>query len=112
MKKLLGFVIAALSIIASSNTVNASVLAYNSDNCKGAIKEIYNNIDTKNFSIKNSSFLPIYGGFADSGTIIGFETWYSFNECKGNLVIHVDESCGFANVYSTGSCEIEGVPSY
>ncbi len=112
MKKIFTSMLAGLTMITYASSVNASVIAYNSGNCKGTIQEIYNNIELKNLTIKSSSFLPIYGGFADSGTIEGFETWYSFNECKGSLVIHVDKSCAFANVYSTGSCKIEGVPSY
>ncbi|MBE7637278.1 hypothetical protein GUA87_10515 [Sneathiella sp. P13V-1] len=112
MKKIFAGMLAGLTLVALTSSVSASVLAYSSDSCKGTIKDIYNNIEIKNLTLKSSSFLPIYGGFGDSGTIMGFETWYSFNECKGNLVVHVDRACGFANVYTTGSCKIEGVPSY
>jgi len=113
MRKLLkNIVIGLMTITAMTTASHAFASSYRSKECKASIQEIYENIDIGKLTLKSESFLPIYGGFSDSGAIAGFETWYSFNECKGNLVIHVDKSCTFAQVYSTSECEIEGVPHY
>ncbi|MBO6824683.1 MAG: hypothetical protein JJ879_00665 [Sneathiella sp.] len=111
MRKLLKNITFSL-IFCLFGTAAAQATSYNAKECRATIQEIYENIDIGKLTLKSDSFLPIYGGFGDSGTITGYETWYSFNECKGNLVIHVDKSCTFAQTYSTTECEIEGIPHY
>lgn len=113
MRKLLKKITVGIVLVTAS-TFTGQVMAspYNSKECKASIHEIFDNTEKGNLTLKSESFLPIYGGFGDSGTITGYESWFSFNECRGNLVIHVNKSCTFAQVYTTTECEIEGIPHY
>ncbi|MDF2367175.1 hypothetical protein [Sneathiella sp.] len=63
--------------------------------------------------IKDVSILNIYdGNGVGGGRIDHIEGWVSFNDCKGNLVISVNNACLLEQVYTTYECRVPGVKSY
>jgi hypothetical protein len=81
--------------------------------CEPVFAEIFSNLDTSNRTVTKSETLKVFAGSGLSNDSLSeYETWYSFDNCKGNLVISVDKDCGFPRTYTRGTCTIKDVPNY
>lgn len=52
---------------------------------------------------------------AERGTELplqGYKAWVSLRNCRGYLVVNLDDQCSPVDAYTTRDCEISGVPNY
>lgn len=79
-------------------------------------KEIENEIAKLSIAperIKAADIINIYDGNGPGGGRIDHvEAWISFNDCKGNLVVSVNNACIIEQVYTTYECRVPGVKNY
>jgi len=84
-----------------------------SGRCQQEIENEIISLDISNDRIKDVSVMNIYNGSGEGGGRIDhIEGWVSFNDCKGNLVISVNNACIFEQAYTTYECRVPGVKNY
>lgn len=80
--------------------------------CSEEINTIIDDIQLEDKTIKKSFVIKIFDNGRNSSNLSRFEGWYSFEQCKGSLVIRVDRACFKEAVYTTGNCEIKDISNY
>ncbi len=87
------------------------ISAFANASCKATIDEIINSLDLEGKTIANSYTVDLFEGLRRV-TGSGRQTWVSFKECQGNLVIQLDRSCLQESAYTKGECTIKGLKNY
>lgn len=81
--------------------------------CEAEVQEILNSLNVSNSRIRNVTVMNIYGATGGGGAHIDHvEGWISFNDCRGNLVIRLTNSCQRRDVYTTYECRVPNVKNY
>jgi len=93
-------------------TVFPTLSANAKDNCSSEINRVLEGISLEGKTIKKSSIIGVYDNMRGGSRVSGFEGWFSFDQCKGNLVIVVDMACHMRSTYTRGNCEISGLKNY
>ena len=80
--------------------------------CNDEINQIFDALPLDGKTVKKFSTIELLSNMRNGSSSIGFERWFSFDQCKGSLVIVVDSVCFKQTVYTRGNCEITGVKNY
>ncbi|WP_169545975.1 hypothetical protein [Sneathiella aquimaris] len=112
MKKfsVMAAMIAVLSV--GITTTSLAQNAHGNLQCDANLQEAQSGIDLAGKSVRAVSILDRLETHASGSIVNGKEYWVSFRECKGNLVVIFDRNCALENMYTTGNCTIETLPSY
>ena len=83
-----------------------------STECAGILKSRVRDLVSDQSVIRKYDFIARSSGSFGNSLPSGFESWVSFSNCKGNLVVEADESCHIIQSYTLGNCRISGVKHY
>ena len=103
----------SLSLLAALLLAPASVQGLGFARCGPEIDKIITSLDVPESRIRDVTVMNIYsangvgGGYVDR-----VEGWVSFNDCRGNLVIAVNNVCNLKNVYTTYECHVPNVKHF
>jgi len=97
-----------LSVFLISSPLIASFAA--GSKCGMQMETELSRLEIDRDTISEISTVNIY---SRSGAMLErLESWVSFNNCKGNLVLEFNRQCQIGDVYTTYSCSIPGVKNY
>ncbi len=80
--------------------------------CETELADALKRLEVPNKTVKETTFVNYAGNDTGGSTTDSADSWTSFNECDGALVIRVDSSCFVKTAYTTGTCMIKGLPKY
>ncbi|MCR9213251.1 MAG: hypothetical protein NXI13_05995 [Proteobacteria bacterium] len=80
--------------------------------CAGRVEKNLKTLDLGDLVVKDIKYFVRSEGGGQGGGTQSLDGWVSFENCKGNLIIRFNNSCGTKERYTTGQCEIKGVSNY
>ncbi|GEM_PF-3243101 len=80
--------------------------------CEAELIDAFKRLETPGKTVRGTTFVNYAGNDTGGSTTDSADSWTSFNECNGNLVIRVDDSCFMKTAYTTGTCKIKDIPKY
>lgn len=104
----IGGMIAACVILA----LPASAESWRETGCDGIVDEELAKLDLSGLGKRDINYIVTSYGAAASDQSEGFSGWISFENCKGNLVVQLSNSCNIAQIYTVGECRVEGIHHY
>ena len=91
----------------------ATVQAYSAPRCSSEVGAVLDRLNIPQSRIRDVSVMNIYGATGyGGGHVERVEGWVSFTDCRGNLVVSLDNRCQFKDVYTTYQCRVPGVTHY
>ena len=107
----------AIGIILMSQVMMASFAAaegtdWQATGCAGVVEAELEKMALDKLGSARVNYIVSSGGAAASEGNETLTGWVSFENCKGNLAVRLSESCEIKEMYTTGQCQIEGVPHY
>ncbi|MEH6545222.1 MAG: hypothetical protein V7701_02255 [Sneathiella sp.] len=85
----------------------------NANTCSREFDKEIKELGIQKDQISNFSTVKIYGtGESGGGNLQRVEGWISFKDCKGNLIINLNEICTPQSNYTTNECSVAGVENY
>ncbi|MEP3246586.1 MAG: hypothetical protein ABJN40_16450 [Sneathiella sp.] len=80
--------------------------------CETELKNALTQIDLSGKTASQTTYVNYAGNNTGGSTTDSADSWTSFKECTGNLVIRVSSSCFIDVIYTTGACKIRDVSDY
>jgi hypothetical protein len=106
------FTVLSLAVISPSANADNRGTDWRATGCEGVVEDELKRLDLGSLEIAQVRYIVQSSGSFESDVSEKLEGWVSFKNCKGNLVVRLSQSCQIDNLYTTGQCEIDGVPDY
>ena len=80
--------------------------------CEQEIQEKLASLNLDGFTPVKTITAVQYGNVGGGSSADSWESWTSFEQCQGELVIHFEDSCNIRKTYTTGNCLVKGLHNY
>lgn len=77
--------------------------------CQAAVKQAVLDHGVPQSDIKSITVKP-RGHGGKSASTAGTDGWVRLNSCSGHVVVTMPRLCGVSGLYTTGDCNVPGVP--
>lgn len=95
-------VLAALMLVATRPAA-----ASKRDEAEAAVQATLDRLGVDRLRIKSIYLAPV--GFAQDAPVQSYAGWIAFTDCRGNLVIDLNQTNAVRTLYTTGDCRVSGV---
>jgi hypothetical protein len=92
----------------------ASAIAedWNGDGCAGVVENDLKALDMGDLKVREVRYFVRTEGGGQGGGTRSLDGWVGFENCKGNMIVRLSKSCAIKERYTSGDCEIDGIPNY
>lgn len=80
--------------------------------CEQEIQDKMAGLDLKGFTPIKTITAVQYGNAGGGSSADSWESWTSFEQCQGDLVMHFEGDCMIRKTYTTGNCLVKGLHNY